>query len=81
MTAAAASVPRSKIVAHRGTTSGPENTLEAFRRALDLGADAIELDVRLTRDQRPVVYHYFYLEIDTSVPLDQVVENPGRRVA
>lgn len=52
-----------KVVTHRGATkAAPENTLAAFRRALDLGADAVELDVRLTRDQCPVVYHYFYLE-------------------
>lgn len=53
-----------KIVAHRGapTTDAPENTRAAFQRALALGADAVELDVRLTRDHVPVVYHYFYLD-------------------
>jgi glycerophosphoryl diester phosphodiesterase len=53
-----------KIVAHRGapTTGAPENTRAAFQRAFELGADAVELDVRLTRDQVPVVYHYFYLD-------------------
>lgn len=56
-----------KIVAHRGATSvAPENTIDAFRRASALGADAVELDVRLTRDRRPVVYHYFYLEEATT---------------
>ena len=50
------------IVAHRGATAhAPENTLEAFRAALQLGADAVELDVRLSADGVPVVYHYAYL--------------------
>lgn len=57
-----------KIVAHRGTPQfAPENTLPAFTRALELGADAIELDVRLTADQVPVVFHYFYLDDHTSL--------------
>lgn len=52
-----------QIVAHRGvTTDAPENTIAAFERAAELGADAVELDVRLTSDHVPVVYHYYYLE-------------------
>ncbi len=52
-----------EIVAHRGiATEAPENTLAAFRRAVELGADAVELDVRLTADRVPVVYHYYYLD-------------------
>jgi glycerophosphoryl diester phosphodiesterase len=52
-----------QIVAHRGVTAAaPENTMAAFRRALELGIDAVELDVRLTRDHRPAVYHYYYLD-------------------
>jgi glycerophosphoryl diester phosphodiesterase len=57
----------SDIVAHRGIpTEAPENTIASFQRAIDLGADAIELDVRLTSDKIPVVYHYFYLQENTS---------------
>ena len=56
-------MPYFEIVAHRGVpTQAPENTIPSFERAIDLGADAVELDVRLTRDQVPVVYHYFYLD-------------------
>lgn len=51
-----------EIVAHRGVTDqAPENTLFAFQRAIELGADAVEFDVRLTSDQIPVIFHYYYL--------------------
>ena len=61
-------MPYFEIVAHRGVpTDAPENTIPSFERAIDLGADAVELDVRLTRDRVPVVYHYFYL--DEATPL------------
>lgn len=44
--------------AHRGAGRiAPENTLAAFRGALDCGAVALELDVHLTRDERIVVIH------------------------
>lgn len=52
-----------EIVAHRGIHDElPENTQNAFQRAIELGADAVELDVRLTSDHVPVVFHYFYLD-------------------
>ena len=57
-----------EIVAHRGVaTEYPENTLPAFQRAIELGADAVELDVRLTKDKVPVVFHYYYLDEITSL--------------
>ena len=46
------------IIAHRGASAEqPENTLASFRRALALEVDGIELDVRVTRDGVPVVFH------------------------
>jgi len=45
-------------VAHRGASmEAPENTLAAFKRAIEIGADALELDVRLTADGRLAVVH------------------------
>ncbi|MFE1438501.1 glycerophosphodiester phosphodiesterase [Streptomyces sp. NPDC058739] len=45
-------------VAHRGAPYRyRENTLDSLRSALELGADAVEIDVRLTRDGVPVLLH------------------------
>lgn len=45
-------------IAHRGASAvAPENTLVAFERARALGADGVELDVRLSADGVPVVIH------------------------
>src|SRR5947209_6928497 len=45
-------------VAHRGGSHlAPENTLAAFRHALTLPIDAIELDVHMSRDGHPIVFH------------------------
>lgn len=47
-----------QIIAHRGASAAePENTVPAFRRAVAMGADGIELDVRRTADDRLVVHH------------------------
>ncbi|MGO8951404.1 MAG: glycerophosphodiester phosphodiesterase, partial [Ktedonobacterales bacterium] len=44
--------------AHRGARAyAPENTLLAFATAFDVGADAVECDVQLSRDRYPVVIH------------------------
>lgn len=56
-----------EVVAHRGGTDGaPESTRAAFARAIRLGADAIEFDVRFTSDRRPVVMHDFTLDRTTN---------------
>ncbi len=47
-----------KIVGHRGAMAvEPENTMRSFARAAELGVDAIELDVHLSRDGRLVIMH------------------------
>ena len=47
-----------KIFGHRGASGyAPENTLEAFKLAADMGSDGIELDVQLTKDGQVVVCH------------------------
>lgn len=51
-------------IAHRGASAyEPENTLRAFRRAIELGADMSELDVHLSQDRHVVVRH------DATVPV------------
>jgi glycerophosphoryl diester phosphodiesterase len=51
-------IRRPVIFAHRGASAhAPENTLAAFRLAVEMGADAIELDAKLTSDGEVVVIH------------------------
>lgn len=53
---------RPQIIAHRGASKAErENTLAAFRRAGELMADAVELDVRRTRDGAMAVHHDAHL--------------------
>lgn len=47
-----------KVIAHRGASAYElENTLAAFRAALSMEADGVELDVHVTADGVPVVHH------------------------
>ena len=49
---------KTKVWAHRGASGyAPENTLDAFRKAVEMGADGIELDVQMTKDGELVVIH------------------------
>jgi glycerophosphoryl diester phosphodiesterase len=58
------------VVAHRGASAhAPENTLEAFRQAVEMGADAIERDVHLTKDGQLAVIHDETLERTTDLDL------------
>jgi glycerophosphoryl diester phosphodiesterase len=66
-------LPRPTIFAHRGASAhAPENTLAAFRLAVEQKADAIELDAKLSADGQVVVIHD-----QTTAPLTVTV---GRRM-
>lgn len=55
------------VIAHRGASMyAPENTIAAFELAVEMGADAIELDTMLTADGIPVVIHDQSLERTTN---------------
>ena len=52
-----------QLVAHRGGSHlAPQNTLAAFRNALNFPIDAIELDVHMSRDGRAIVFHDYTVE-------------------
>ncbi|MBO0991749.1 glycerophosphodiester phosphodiesterase [Bacillus sp. SD088] len=56
-----------KIFAHRGSSgTHPENTIAAFKEAVRLGVDGIELDIQLTRDDELVVIHDYTLDRTTN---------------
>ncbi len=58
--------PMPLLIAHRGARrEAPENTIPAFERAIELGADGIEFDVVLTKDRVPLVTHNDDLSILT----------------
>jgi glycerophosphoryl diester phosphodiesterase len=47
-----------RLYAHRGAAAeAPENTLPAFERAIEIGVDALEMDVHVTRDGHLIVAH------------------------
>ncbi len=58
---------RVSVIAHKGfSAAAPENTLSAFAKAIEVGVDAIEMDVVETRDGEPVVFHDKSLERTTN---------------
>jgi glycerophosphoryl diester phosphodiesterase len=53
-------------IAHRGaSTAAPANTLPAFEKAVELGADGVEFDVQLSADGVPVIIHDFAVDATT----------------
>ena len=80
---------RPLVIAHRGASwDEPENTLAAFHRAIELGADYVELDVQATTDGELVVVHdpvrATLAELRTDRPnvptLEEVLEECAGRV-
>lgn len=71
---------RIHVLAHRGASAyAPENTLAAFRKAIEQGADWLEFDVQQTQDNQLVVFHDLRVERTTNgrgalrdLTLDQV---------
>lgn len=56
---------RNKFInyAHRGASSyAPENTLSSFRKAIELGANGIELDLQKTKDDKIVIFHDDFID-------------------
>ena len=47
-----------KIIGHRGCAGyAPENTLEGIHTAADMGVEWVELDVKITKDEVPIIFH------------------------
>jgi glycerophosphoryl diester phosphodiesterase len=59
-----------KVIAHRGVSGAyPENTLLAFEKAIEEGADGVEFDLHRTKDGVLVVHHDFDLKRTAGIPL------------
>lgn len=67
-------------IGHRGAAGHePENTIRSFQKALELGADAVEFDVRMTKDGQLVVCHDETLD-RTLAELKQLDFGKGERI-
>lgn len=56
-----------KVIGHRGAKAyAPENTLASIETAADLGVEWVELDVKLTKDNVPIIFHDEELDRTTS---------------
>lgn len=69
------------VIAHRGASwDEPENSLAAFRRAIEVGADYVEFDVHAAPDGRLVVTHDPPREAFEGPTLEQVLEVTAGRI-
>lgn len=70
----------SLVIAHRGAKGvAPENTLRAIQLAADQGAEWVELDVMLTADEVPIIFHDPVLSLSAEVPV-LVKDTPWKRM-
>jgi glycerophosphoryl diester phosphodiesterase len=69
------------VIAHRGASrERPENTIAAFERAVEVGADFVELDVHAAADGRLVVVHDPPRPGASYPTLEEVVDAVGGRI-
>src|SRR5436190_22765149 len=73
---------RPLVIAHRGASRDqPENSVRAFRRAIEAGADFVELDVHATVDGELIVVHDRPARIRRGMPiLEEVVGELAGRI-
>lgn len=65
-----------KVIGHRGASgTAPENTLSSIRTAIRHSADFVEVDVRLTKDGIPVIFHDRSLQRTTNIPIPRHLHN------
>lgn len=79
-------LPPLQRIAHRGASGeglAPENTLAAFEKAIEIGVDAVEIDVHLTADNRVVVIHDRTVDrtTDGSGPVDTMTYDEVRELS
>ncbi|KAF5424800.1 MAG: glycerophosphoryl diester phosphodiesterase [Candidatus Methanocomedens sp.] len=68
------------IIAHRGASAyAKENSIESFRKAIEIGADMIEFDVRRTKDDIFTAYHDEFINDKTinELTYDEIKKNAG----
>jgi glycerophosphoryl diester phosphodiesterase len=69
------------VIAHRGASwDEPENTIPAFERAIEVGADYVELDVHAAKDGRLVVVHDRPRSAGTYPTLEDVLDLTAGRI-
>lgn len=67
---------RSSVIAHRGaSTYIPENTLLAMEAAMSQGADAVEIDVRMSKDGIPFLFHDTTVNRTTNLTTGKFIED------
>tara|TARA_A100001037_G_scaffold298984_1_gene323698 strand:+ start:756 stop:1586 length:831 start_codon:yes stop_codon:yes gene_type:complete len=79
-------LPPLQRIAHRGASGkglAPENTLAAFEKAIEVGCDAVEIDIHLTADNRVVVIHDRVVDrtTDGSGPVDTMTLDEIRELS